>query len=442
MTGDSHVSKKRKTTPSLSKDDLEVLATIDKRKLDFDSEKICSVSLSKMDTFGCLVCGKYFKGCSERTPAFLHAVNDGHRVFVGFYNADIVVLPEGRSIQVTEGKPNSETDKFMRLLRNIKYSVNPTYTRESIATFPRRCLDSAAGRPYYNGFVGLTKSTSSNTTFITTVLHALAHIPPVRDYMLLVDSHDNTKSALMQRLSIVVKKLWSPHLFKLHVGPDEFINNLLVEHPGVMEQGSADPKLFFNWLVNALCKQDKALKKILRVHCQGKLNDAVGSKHIPFWNLTLRLPETSMFKDGRDINEQPQIELEKLVGDRFISNAAGPSIEASGLPHYLVLNISRFENGEFRVKSRNQTIVSFSERLELTLSGRDEPIQYKLCSNIVHDPKKNIYNIEKDDESTWKVQVPNTSTHEWVEMDSTTTTTRDINLLFLNESYLQVWERI
>jgi len=38
------------------------LETVDRHKLDFDFEKLCSVSLSNLNVYGCLSCGKYFQG--------------------------------------------------------------------------------------------------------------------------------------------------------------------------------------------------------------------------------------------------------------------------------------------------------------------------------------------------------------------------------------------
>lgn len=38
------------------------LDTINRGVLDFDFEKLCSISLSKINCYACLVCGKYFKG--------------------------------------------------------------------------------------------------------------------------------------------------------------------------------------------------------------------------------------------------------------------------------------------------------------------------------------------------------------------------------------------
>ncbi len=37
------------------------LDTIDRHVLDFDFEKLCSVSLSRINVYACLVCGKYFQ---------------------------------------------------------------------------------------------------------------------------------------------------------------------------------------------------------------------------------------------------------------------------------------------------------------------------------------------------------------------------------------------
>lgn len=36
--------------------------------LDFDFEKLCSISLSHINVYACLVCGKYFQGESRAPP--------------------------------------------------------------------------------------------------------------------------------------------------------------------------------------------------------------------------------------------------------------------------------------------------------------------------------------------------------------------------------------
>lgn len=38
------------------------LDTVNRQFLDFDFEKLCSVSLSNLNVYACLVCGKYYQG--------------------------------------------------------------------------------------------------------------------------------------------------------------------------------------------------------------------------------------------------------------------------------------------------------------------------------------------------------------------------------------------
>jgi len=55
--------------------------TIRRPMLDFDFEKLCSVSLSDHNVYACLVCGKYFQGRGPTSYAYLHSVDAGHHVF-------------------------------------------------------------------------------------------------------------------------------------------------------------------------------------------------------------------------------------------------------------------------------------------------------------------------------------------------------------------------
>jgi U4/U6.U5 tri-snRNP-associated protein 2 len=49
------------------KKDLENLAglyldTVNRHALDFDFERLCSISMTNINVYACLVCGKYFQG--------------------------------------------------------------------------------------------------------------------------------------------------------------------------------------------------------------------------------------------------------------------------------------------------------------------------------------------------------------------------------------------
>lgn len=60
--------------------------------LDFDFEKLCSVSLNNINIYGCLTCGKYFQGFTPclshvvgrgtQSNAYYHSMNEDHHVFI------------------------------------------------------------------------------------------------------------------------------------------------------------------------------------------------------------------------------------------------------------------------------------------------------------------------------------------------------------------------
>ena len=58
------------------------LDTVNRAALDFDFEKVCSISLSNLNVYGCLVCGKYFQGRSKKSPAYAHSISEDHHVFI------------------------------------------------------------------------------------------------------------------------------------------------------------------------------------------------------------------------------------------------------------------------------------------------------------------------------------------------------------------------
>lgn len=55
---------------------------VNRQNLDFDFEKLCSVSLSNINVYCCLVDGKYFQGRGKNSWAYKHSVGEGHHVFL------------------------------------------------------------------------------------------------------------------------------------------------------------------------------------------------------------------------------------------------------------------------------------------------------------------------------------------------------------------------
>jgi len=52
------------------------------QNLDFDFEKCCSVSLSRVNVYACLVCGRYFQGRGRGSHVHTHSVDAGHALFM------------------------------------------------------------------------------------------------------------------------------------------------------------------------------------------------------------------------------------------------------------------------------------------------------------------------------------------------------------------------
>ena len=74
------------------------LDTINRNLLDFDFEKLCSVSLSKINVYACLVCGKYFQGRGIKTHAYTHSVSADHHVFLNLETLKFYCLPDNYEI--------------------------------------------------------------------------------------------------------------------------------------------------------------------------------------------------------------------------------------------------------------------------------------------------------------------------------------------------------
>jgi len=124
-------------------DDL-YLDTIDRNVLDFDFEKLCSVSLSNINVYACLVCGKYFQGRGPKSHAYFHALDEDHHVYINLETQRVYVLPEGYEVK-------------SKALDDIKYVSDPRYTRKEVMELDRvdRKSWTLAGKQYTPGFVGM-----------------------------------------------------------------------------------------------------------------------------------------------------------------------------------------------------------------------------------------------------------------------------------------------
>lgn len=129
----------RQTAPLTGYKDL-YLDTIDRSVLDFDFEKLCSVTLSNINVYACLVCGKYYQGRGPKSHAYFHALDVGHHVFVNMQTKRVYVLPEGYEVK-------------SKSLEDIKFVVDPKLSKDEVAkldTEPNEALD-LGGKKYRPG---------------------------------------------------------------------------------------------------------------------------------------------------------------------------------------------------------------------------------------------------------------------------------------------------
>merc|ERR1719277_2914203 len=75
--------------------DCPYLGTINRHVLDFDFEKLCSVSLSGENVYVDLVDGKYFQGRGRETNAYRHALEKGHYVWMNVLDGKVYCIPDG-----------------------------------------------------------------------------------------------------------------------------------------------------------------------------------------------------------------------------------------------------------------------------------------------------------------------------------------------------------
>ena len=118
------------------------LDTINRSVLDFDFEKLCSVTLSNINVYACLVCGKYYQGRGPKSHAYFHALEVGHHVYVNMQTKRVYVLPEGYEVK---GKS----------LDDIKFVVDPQLAKEEVMQLDSEAKDAwdLSGKKYRPGMI-------------------------------------------------------------------------------------------------------------------------------------------------------------------------------------------------------------------------------------------------------------------------------------------------
>ncbi|KAM0850693.1 hypothetical protein ACQ4PT_052911 [Festuca glaucescens] len=449
--------------------DCPYLDTVNRQVLDFDFEKFCSISLSNLNVYACLVCGKYYQGRGLKSHAYTHSLEAGHHVFINLQTEKVYCLPDGYEIN----DPS---------LEDIRHVLNPRFAREQVLNLDKnkqwsRALD---GSNYLPGMVGL--NNIKETDFVNVTIQSLMRITPLRNFFLIPENYQHSKSPLVHRFGELTRKVWHARNFKGQVSPHEFLQAVMKASEKRFQIGvQSDPVEFMSWLLNTLhaklrsskkknrsiiydCFQGEleVVKEMHRKHIVGdeQNGDAVSqvetsdgmvteTSRVPFLMLGLDLPPPPLFKDAMEKNIIPQVPLfnilKKFDGEA-VTEVVRPSIarmryRVIRLPKYMILHMRRFTKNNFFVE-KNPTLVNFpvknlelKDYIPLPKPKGNEKLRskYDLIANIVHDGKPG--------EGCYRVFVQRKSEEAWYEMQDLHVTETLPQMVALSEAYMQIYEQ-
>ncbi|KAK8058341.1 ubiquitin thiolesterase [Apiospora phragmitis] len=425
----------RQAAPTEGYDDL-YLDTIDRNVLDFDFEKLCSISLSNINIYACLVCGRYFQGRGPKSHAYFHALDEGHHVFINMESQKVYVLPEGYEVK-------------SKSLDDIKYVSDPRYTKQEVMELDRKPKSAwtLGGKEYTPGYVGMNNIKEND--YLNVVVQALSHITPLRNFLLLEDV--SARSELVKRCAILFRKIWNPRAkrFTLTVQSDPveflswFLNNLHLGLGGSKTKpGSSMVQRIFQGKLKVesqtiTAKADAGDR--LRFEDSAEVKVDINR----FLLLTLDLPAAPLFQDELDRNIIPQVPLTRILSKYDGRTAQEQHAQRKRyrlmhpLPPYLMFHIKRFSTNKFESGRVPYVEPNPAEH------PPGEPIWYDLVANVVHEATRAKEDVADtaEEKKTWKVQLRDKGRDQWVTCQDLFVEDTQRELLYLGETYLQVWER-
>ncbi|XP_033014955.1 U4/U6.U5 tri-snRNP-associated protein 2 isoform X2 [Lacerta agilis] len=421
------------------------LDTINKSVLDFDFEKLCSISLSHINVYACLVCGKYFQGRGLKSHAYIHSVQFSHHVFLNLHTLKFYCLPDNYEIIDSS-------------LEDITYVLKPTFTKQHISNLDKQAKLSRAydGTTYLPGIVGLNNIKAND--YANAILQALSNVPPLRNYFLEEENYKNIKRPpgdimflLVQRFGELMRKLWNPRNFKAHVSPHEMLqavvlcskkNFQITKQAIVTDVFQGSMRIFTKKLPHPDLPAEEKEQLLQNDEYQEKMVEST------FMYLTLDLPTAPLYKDEKEQLIIPQVPLFNILAkfngitekeyktykENFLKR-----FQLTKLPPYLIFCIKRFTKNNFFVE-KNPTIVNFPitnvdlrEYLSEEVQAVHKNTTYDLIANIVHDGKPT--------EGAYRIHVLHHGTGKWYELQDLQVTDILPQMITLSEAYIQIWKR-
>uniref|UniRef100_A0A1I8I6X1 USP domain-containing protein n=1 Tax=Macrostomum lignano TaxID=282301 RepID=A0A1I8I6X1_9PLAT len=212
------------------------LDTIDRNRLDFDFEKLCS-------------------GRGKGTHAHTHSMAMGHYVFLNLETHKFYCLPD-------------DYEFVHPSLQDIIYLANPTYSRAYIARMDSdtRMVRAHDGSPYYPGIVGLNNLKASD--YCSVIIHILSRATPLRNYFLREQNYIGLPRPPGDRASLLAVVLCSKKRFQFTV--------------------QSDAVDFMSWLLNTLHMGLNGTKSV---------NSSIKVEESHFLFLTCDLPPPPLYPD-------------------------------------------------------------------------------------------------------------------------------------------------
>ncbi|KAH6581994.1 hypothetical protein BASA61_008741 [Batrachochytrium salamandrivorans] len=408
------------------------LDTINRARLDFDFEKLCSVSLSNINVYACLVCGKYFQGRGRSSNAYYHSMGENHHVFINLDTLNVYVLPELYRVDDSS-------------LNDIKYVIKPTFSEKAVQMLDSHSIHSydLNNKMYLPGFVGLNNIKEND--YINVIVQSFSHVGLIRDYFLL--QKYTGSSELVSRFGLLLRKMWSSRAFKGQVSPHELIQEISNASSKRFKLGEqADPAQFLSWLINKLhlgmsSKGDHA-PSIIQQAFQGELR--IESTPIALdqgtGENTISDSAPPLFTDEAEKNIIPQIPLTTLLakfdGKTVHKTSTTSTIyKIQKLPRYLIFCFKRFSKNNWNASEKNPTIVNFPiKNLDMTdyVEGGVN-CRYDLIANICHEGKPGTGN------GSYKVHLASKEKGRWLQIQDLFVEEIMAQMIILSETYIQIW---
>eukprot|EP00933_Yihiella_yeosuensis_P081375 TRINITY_DN94979_c0_g1_i1.p1 TRINITY_DN94979_c0_g1~~TRINITY_DN94979_c0_g1_i1.p1 ORF type:complete len:515 (-),score=102.08 TRINITY_DN94979_c0_g1_i1:120-1664(-) len=427
--------------------DCPYLGTINRHVLDFDFEKLCSISLSGENVYVDLVDGKYFQGRGKDTHAYRHSLEKSHYVWMNVSDGKVYCIPDGYEV----------VDKS---LEDIKYNLTPLFDEEEIEHMSTRVRYSKAldGTDYIPGCIGLNSIQESD--YQSVIIQCLCTVIPIRNFLLGYQPPAEKKSdPVLNTLAELMRKMYNPRNFKGLVSPHEFFQAVGSATSKKFYGKQMDPVAFMSWIFGYLHRKTKnrdgssLLHDVFQGEVQVKLCPANDEARVTESKektimLSMDLPDEPLFKDNVDFIPQVPLFnlLEKFNGEKPFETIAkgGENREIRRynlrrLPPYVICVVKRFRNNNFFVE-KNPTIVTFPlkgldlrDYIHPDCQPANPETKYDLVANVCHDGKP--------DNGTYKIQVFHQPTSQWFEIHDLRVTAVLPQMVALTESYIQIYQR-